>query len=183
MTSLQGVRYCKLSWHISCYPCFVHLFPKNQFFTSGVTGMSQSEQKATMNWALLFFCWLLVSLSTTGSIFFSSVMEFTPCVLCWYQRICLFPQVLILGMGLVAFDKSVVKYSLPLAIAGWLLALYHTLLYSGIIPESIQPCSQGVSCTEEYIDLFGFLTIPMLSLLSFSILIALLLILQRRLSR
>jgi len=146
--------------------------------------MSHPEQKKPdSNWAILFFCWLLVSLSTSGSIFFSSVMDFAPCVLCWYQRICLFPLVIILGAGLVSFDKHVVKYSLPLAIAGWLTALYHTLLYSGIIPESIQPCSQGVSCTEEYIDLFGFITIPMLSLLSFSTLIALLFILQRRISR
>lgn len=145
--------------------------------------MSQSEQKTNMNWTVLFLCWLLVSLSTTGSIFFSSVMEFAPCVLCWYQRICLFPLVLILGVGLLSFDKSVVKYSLPLAAAGWLVALYHTLLYSGIIPESIQPCSRGVSCTEEYIDLFGFITIPMLSLLSFTTIIALLLILQRRMTK
>jgi disulfide bond formation protein DsbB len=145
--------------------------------------MSQSEQRSKANWTVLFICWLLVSLSTTGSIFFSSVMEFAPCVLCWYQRICLFPLVLILGAGLLSFDKNVVKYSLPLAIAGWLTALYHSLLYSGIIPESIQPCSQGVSCTEEYIDLFGFITIPMLSLLSFSAIIGLLLILQRRITK
>lgn len=145
--------------------------------------MSHSEQKTNMNWTVLFFCWLLASLSTAGSLFFSSVMEFAPCVLCWYQRICLFPLVLLLGTGLVSFDKHIVKYSLPLAVAGWLTALYHSLLYSGIIPESIQPCSQGVSCTEEYINLFGFITIPMLSLLSFSTIIALLLILQRRMTK
>ncbi len=142
-----------------------------------------SEKQANGSWAILFSCWLLAALSTTGSLFFSSVMEFAPCVLCWYQRICLFPLVVILGAGLLSFDKHVVKYSLPLALVGWLVALYHTLLYSGIIPESIQPCSQGVSCTEEYIDLFGFITIPMLSLLSFSTIIALLLILQRRISK
>jgi disulfide bond formation protein DsbB len=145
--------------------------------------MSLPQQKSNVSWTVLFLCWLLASLSTTGSIFFSSVMEFAPCVLCWYQRICLFPLVLILGAGLLSFDKNVVKYSLPLAAAGWLTALYHTLLYSGIIPESIQPCSQGVSCTEEYIDLLGFITIPMLSLLSFSAIIALLLILQRRITK
>jgi disulfide bond formation protein DsbB len=110
-------------------------------------------------------------------------MEFAPCVLCWYQRISLFPLVLIIAVGLFPYDKSVVKYALPLSIVGWVTALYHNLLYSGIIPESIQPCSQGVSCTEEYIDLFGFLTIPMLSLLSFSTIIAFLIILNRRVSK
>jgi disulfide bond formation protein DsbB len=107
-------------------------------------------------------------------------MGFAPCVLCWYQRIFLFPLVIVLALGLFPFDKNVVKYALPLAIVGFLTAVYHNLLYVGIIPEKIQPCSQGVSCTEDYISLFGFLTIPMLSLLSFSTIIALLIILKRR---
>jgi disulfide bond formation protein DsbB len=145
--------------------------------------MLQTDQTANTNWTILFLCWLLVTISTLGSLFFSYVVGFAPCVLCWYQRIFLFPLVILLAMGLFPFDRSVVKYALPLAIAGWLTALYHNLLYSGIIPESIQPCSQGVSCTEKYIDLFGFITIPMLSLLSFSTIISLLILLQRRTSK
>jgi disulfide bond formation protein DsbB len=144
--------------------------------------MTHQNQKDT-NWNILFLCWLLVSVSALGSLFFSYVMEFAPCVLCWYQRIFLFPLVLILAIGLFPFDKKVVKYALPLAIAGWLTAVYHNLLYAGIIPESIQPCSKGVSCTEEYINLFGFLSIPMLSLLSFSTIVTLLIILYRRTSK
>ena len=144
--------------------------------------MTHQNQKDT-NWNILFLCWLLVSVSALGSLFFSYVMEFAPCVLCWYQRIFLFPLVLILAIGLFPFDKKVVKYALPLAIAGWLTAVYHNLLYAGFIPKSIQPCSQGVSCTEEYINLFGFLSIPMLSLLSFSTIITLLIILYRRTSK
>lgn len=145
--------------------------------------MSLSDQTAKTDWALLFLCWLLVSVSMTISLFFSSVLEFEPCVLCWYQRICLFPLVLILGAGLFpSFDRGVVKYSLPLAIVGGLTALYHTLLYEGVIPENIQPCSKGVSCTEEYIELFGFISIPMMSFFAFSTIVALLLILKRRTS-
>ena len=107
--------------------------------------MSQSQQVDKMNWSILFLCWLLVSVSATISLFFSSVLEYEPCVLCWYQRICLFPQVLILAAGLFpAFDKSVIKYALPLTIAGGLTAFYHTLLYAGIIPANLQPCSQGI---------------------------------------
>ena len=144
--------------------------------------MTQTNQKNT-NWYILFFCWLLVSVSAMGSLFFSYVMEFAPCVLCWYQRIFLFPLVLILAIGLFPFDKKTVKYALPLAIAGWLTAAYHNLIYAGMIPESLQPCSQGVSCTEEYIDLFGFLSIPMLSFLSFSSIVTFLIILYRRTSK
>ena len=143
--------------------------------------MSQTDKASNTNWNLLFLSWLLVSVSTTTSVFFSYVLEYEPCVLCWYQRICLFPLVLIFAAGLFpTFDKSVIKYALPLAVAGGLTAFYHTLLYAGVIPESIQPCSKGVSCTEKYIELFGFVSIPMMSFFAFSTLVALLIILQRR---
>ncbi len=145
--------------------------------------MPQSDKPINTNWNLLFIAWFLASVSVTGSVFFSYVLEFEPCVLCWYQRICLFPLVFILAAGLFPFDKSVVKYSLPLASAGALTALYHTLLYAGIIPENIQPCSKGVSCTEKYIELFGFVSIPMLSFLSFLTIVAILIILKRRTSQ
>ena len=146
--------------------------------------MTQSDQAAKTNWTLLFMGWLLVSVSTTITLFFSSVLEYEPCVLCWYQRICLFPMIFILAAGLFpAFDKSVIKYALPLSIAGGLTAFYHTLLYAGIIPESIPPCSKGVSCTEKYIELFGFVSIPMLSFIAFSTLVALLVFLKRRTSK
>ncbi len=146
--------------------------------------MSQSQQIDKMNWSILFLCWILVSVSATISLFFSSVLEYEPCVLCWYQRICLFPQVLILAAGLFpAYDKSVIKFALPLTIAGGLTAFYHTLLYAGIIPENLQPCSKGVSCTEKYFELFGFVSIPMLSFLAFSTLAALLFVLKRRASK
>lgn len=145
--------------------------------------MPQSDKTTNTNWNLLFIAWLLASVSVTGSVFFSYVLEFEPCVLCWYQRICLFPLVLILAAGLFPFDKSVVRYALPLAIAGALTALYHTLLYAGIIPENIQPCSKGVSCTEKYIELFGFVSIPMLSFLSFLTIVTILIILKWRTSK
>ena len=146
--------------------------------------MSQPDKSIDTNWTLLFLCWLLVTVSATISLFFSSVLEYEPCVLCWYQRICLFPLIFIFAAGLFpAFDKSVIKYALPLTIAGGLTALYHTLLYAGIIPENIQPCSQGVSCTEKYIELFGFISIPMMSFFAFSTLVTLLIILKRRTSK
>jgi disulfide bond formation protein DsbB len=135
------------------------------------------------NWTILFLCWLIAGISTLGSLFFSEIMQFAPCILCWYQRIFLFPLIFIFTTGLFTGDKSVVHYALPLAVAGWLIAFYHNLLYAGIIPESIQPCSRGVSCTEDYISMFGFLTIPLLSLLSFSAILALLITLNRRFSR
>ena len=145
--------------------------------------MTNSTQSSNTNWNILFIAWLMVTAGTLGSLFFSEVMEFAPCVLCWYQRIFLYPMVITLGIGLFPLDINAIKYSLPLAIVGWLFALYHNLLYYGLIPESIQPCRAGVSCSEVYIELFGFLSIPLLSLIAFSIIIALLVTLKRRLIR
>ncbi len=141
-----------------------------------------TDRAGNREWAILFVSWLIASAATLGSLFFSDVMGFAPCVLCWWQRIFIYPLVLILGVGLFSLDAAVVRYSLPLAGAGWCVALYHTLLYEGVIPESIQPCSQGVPCTERYIELLGFLSIPLLSLLAFTGIVALLLILRRRLA-
>ena len=138
-------------------------------------------EKLDLNWVMVFGVWLLASVSTLGSLFFSEVMDFPPCSLCWYQRIFMYPLVLVCLMGLFPFDRKVVRYALPLAAGGWAIALYHTLLYEGIIPKSAAPCSQGVSCSEVYIELFGFLSIPMLSLLAFTAMVGLLLAVRSRL--
>ena len=126
---------------------------------------------------------MVALLATAGSLFFSYVMEFAPCVLCWYQRIFLFPLVVVLARGLFPFDRGAVRYGLPLAILGWLVAAYHNLVYAGVVPESLQPCAKGVSCTEEYIRLFGLLSIPALSLIAFTTLAGILIALQRRAPR
>lgn len=139
-----------------------------------------STSELDPDWVLLFVGWFIAFASTLGSLFFSYVMEFAPCVLCWYQRICLFPLVIILARGLFPFDRGVVKYALPLAAMGWLLAAYHSLLYAKLIPADMQPCGKGISCTEEYIELFGFLSIPFLALIGFTVLVSILIALQRR---
>lgn len=122
------------------------------------------------HWALLFFSWVVALLSTMGSLFFSEVMELPPCLLCWYQRICMYPLVLIYLSGLFPFDRKVFRYSLPLIVAGLGIAIYHNLLYYKILPESAAPCSQGISCTTVQIEWLGFITIPFLSFTAFLIL-------------
>ena len=141
---------------------------------------ARSPDPSDRDWGLLFTAWLVATTATAGSVFFSSVMGFAPCVLCWYQRIFLFPLVVILAIGLFPLDRGVVRYALPLASLGWLVAAYHNLVYAGVVPESLQPCTRGVSCTEEYLELFGFLSIPMLSLLGFTALVGILALLRWR---
>ena len=123
-------------------------------------------------WLLIFAAWLVATASMLGALFFGEIMHLSPCVLCWWQRICMFPLVVILPAGLFPLDLKVVRYTLPLAVGGWLFALFHVLLMAGVIPEDLKPCTRGIACSEKVIEWFGFVTIPLLSLLAFSAVIA-----------
>lgn len=142
--------------------------------------MDSPARTQDSDWTLVFSCWLLASVAALGSLFFSEVMGHPPCVLCWYQRICMYPLVLILPAGLFPFDAKIVRYALPLSLVGLLLAIFHLLLVAGYIPETIKPCTQGIPCTEVQIVWFGFVTIPLLSAVSFLLISALLILTQRR---
>ena len=137
-----------------------------------VEAMEQSEKientqagKPVGLW--LYAAWTIALVATAGSLFFSEVMELPPCILCWYQRIAMYPLVAIIAVGILTNDRRVKTYALPICLAGLGIAVYHNLLYYGIIPESITPCQQGVSCTSRQIEWLGFITIPLLSLLGF----------------
>jgi disulfide bond formation protein DsbB len=131
-------------------------------------------------WLLIFSCWLIATIGTLGSLFFSEVMGLKPCVLCWYQRIFMYPLVVIFLAGLFPLDRSVFRYAFPIALIGLGFAVYHYLLYSGYIPENLQPCDKDASCAEINLELFGFITIPMLSILSYTAILVLLLIFRNR---
>lgn len=118
-------------------------------------------------WSLVFAAWLVATLATLGALFMSEIMGFAPCVLCWYQRIFMFPLVIILALGLFPFDPKVVRYALPLAVIGLAIAAFHVLLVWGIVPETLAPCRQGIPCKTVQIEWFGFVTIPLLSMLAF----------------
>lgn len=125
-------------------------------------------------WTPLFLAWLMAAASTLGALFFSEVMGLAPCELCWWQRVFMFPLALILPLGLFPPDPKAVRYSLPLALAGWGVAVFHWLLVLGVIPEQVRPCARGVPCAEVTLQWFGFLNLPLLSVLAFTVIIALL---------
>jgi disulfide bond formation protein DsbB len=137
----------------------------------------------TTTWQLVFAAWLIAMGSTLAVLFFGEVMHYPICTLCWYQRICMMPLAVILPLGLFPFDPRVVRYALPLAVIGSLIAVFHQLLVMGVIPESIKPCTQGVPCSTTVVTWFGFLTIPLLSVLAFLTIAALLLAARFRSSR
>lgn len=122
---------------------------------------------STINRMLPYVAWLVALLSMVGSLFFSEVMDLTPCVLCWYQRIAMYPLVLIIGIGIVLRDARMKFYALPLSVIGVTIAAYHNFVYYGIIPEAITPCTEGVPCNAVQIEWLGFITIPLMGFAAF----------------
>jgi len=115
----------------------------------------------------IYAAWVAALVATVGSLFFSEVMQLPPCILCWYQRIAMYPLVFVIGVGILLGDRRVKFYALPICLAGLAVAVYHNLLYYGLIPDSITPCTQGISCTSVQIEWLGFITIPLMSLTAF----------------
>jgi disulfide bond formation protein DsbB len=81
----------------------------------------------------------------------------------------MYPLAVILTVGILSRDSHVRRYVVPLALIGLTIAVYHNLLYYGILPESITPCTAGVSCTSRQIEWLGFITIPLMSLTAFTV--------------
>lgn len=128
---------------------------------------------------ILFVAGLTALTATLGSLYFSEVWKLPPCVLCWYQRIAMYPLILLIFQGIFYKDTKIYRYVLPPTIIGWLIAVYHNLLYWKILPESAAPCQAGISCTTRFIEWGGFITIPFLSFVAFSVIIACMIIYQK----
>ncbi len=120
------------------------------------------------SWLLLLSAWLLALVATAAALFLGEVMGMAPCVLCWYQRIAMFPLVAVLGMACYGADRRGAVYALPLALAGAGLAAYHTLLVAGLVPKAWIPCGPGVSCADQKLEIFNGIQIPWLSLAAFA---------------
>jgi disulfide bond formation protein DsbB len=139
----------------------------------GPRGEVQHAEDAPV-WMLVFGAWVIASTSTLGALFFGEIMKLPPCSLCWYQRIFMFPMMLVLPFGLFPLDRNVVRAVVPLAGIGGLFAALHVLIVEGVVPERVAPCRQGVPCSETVAEWFGFVTIPLLSLIAFAAIVVLL---------
>lgn len=122
----------------------------------------------------LYLAWTGSLIAMLGSLYFSEIANFPPCVLCWYQRIAMYPLVVILGFAIYKRNRDFLLPAFVLSAVGWLISVYHNLLYYEILPEAAAPCIAGVSCTTKFIEWFGFLTIPLLAFLGFTSVIILL---------
>jgi disulfide bond formation protein DsbB len=115
-----------------------------------------------------------------GSLYFSEVMGLVPCLLCWYQRVAMYPLVVIFAAGLLKKSNEAWDYAVALIIVGLLIGIYQFLLVQGLIAEPIATCSLGVPCSKVDWSIFGFITIPFLSLLAWLVLGALYMVSKKK---
>lgn len=125
-------------------------------------------------------------IATLGSLYFSEIRHWKPCLLCWYQRILMYPLVIILAVALKRRDKNVVYYVLPLTVLGVMIAFYHYMLQMTPLKEvtpiecsAYGPCSEVRALTFGFITLPYFVTIPFLSLTAFIVITLMMLILLK----
>lgn len=111
--------------------------------------------------------WIIALTSSLAVLYIGEVLGQTPCNLCWFQRAFMFPLAIILGFGMWWQDERVGRYGVALSLGGMAVALWHLGLYIGLLPERIKPCTaNGPSCTDGN-QIFLYLPIPLLSLVSF----------------
>ncbi|MBY0123141.1 disulfide oxidoreductase [Bacillus sp. S/N-304-OC-R1] len=119
--------------------------------------------------SLLFIAWAASVIAMFGSLYFSEIRQYEPCALCWYQRIAMYPFVIILGIAVITKDYRISLYSMILSGIGACISLYHYSIQKvSFLADHAASCGR-VPCTGEYINWLGFITIPFLALIAFII--------------
>jgi disulfide bond formation protein DsbB len=123
--------------------------------------------------AALWLAFAVAATATAGSLYLSEVAGFIPCTLCWYQRIAMYPLVILLGIAAWRGDSGIRRYVVPVAAIGAVIAAYHvTVQRLPGLPSGA--CSLDVPCSAIYVERFGFVTIPVMALVAFLAILALL---------
>lgn len=128
----------------------------------------------------LYLAWVVSLVALCGSLYFSEIMRFEPCKLCWFQRICMYPLVILLGMAAYKDDHAIIPYARTLSIIGMGISLFHYLEQKVPGMQNVLPCTTGVPCSGQYINYLGFITIPFLALIAFSLITILLTVGKKR---
>lgn len=128
----------------------------------------------------LFAAWATSIIAMFGSLYFSEIRQYEPCLLCWYQRILMYPFTLILGIAVVRKDYRITLYSMAMSAIGILVSLYHYSLQKvPFMADNADTCGR-VPCTGQYINWFGFITIPFLAFIAFIIIFTISLIIWKK---
>jgi len=116
--------------------------------------------------------WVVATVATLGSLYYSEVADFVPCKLCWYQRICMYPLVIVLGVAALRRDRDVRFTAGPLAAIGAVIAAYHSWIQAYPPVGGTSFCTLDAPCTERYVWEFGFVSLPFMALCGFSFVLA-----------
>lgn len=122
----------------------------------------------------LFVAWAVSVIATGGSLYFSEIKGYLPCDLCWYQRIFMYPLTILLGIAYFKDDVGITKYVLPLSFVGGGISLYHVTIQRIFSATGNAVACGKVPCYTDYLNWFGFITIPLLALIAFIIIIVML---------
>lgn len=145
----------------------------------------QAQRKAanqrlnSQAWLSLFSAWLVALIATLSALFIGEVMGREICNLCWFQRIFMFSLPIILGIACIREDFGIWRYGLPIALSGLLASIIHIIIYWNILPIMMMPCGEHTACSGKSMAI-GRIPIPLLSMLSFSMIIGLLLLAKNR---
>jgi len=129
---------------------------------------------------LLTFAWIVAIAATAGSLYYSEVRRFMPCELCWYQRIFMYPLVLLLGIAVYRLDLGIRPYALAMSLVGESISLIHYLEQKVPAFRPTACDATPIPCNTQYVNYFGFVTIPFLALVAFLLILAALLALPRK---
>ena len=132
----------------------------------GITLSSKAVLRKELQAISLELATMVAIGATLGSLYFSEIRNFVPCEYCWYQRIAMYPLAIILLIATIRRDKNIIPYALTLSLAGFGISAYHYQLQ--LFPEQSSSCGLEAACTSRWIEVFGFVTIPMLALTSFA---------------
>ena len=115
----------------------------------------------------VFWMFLIALVSTLGSLFYSEIMGYNPCKLCWFQRIMMYPLVVFFGMALIKKRKDFVDFVWPLVGLGILTSGYHYLTQLMQWKTSCSALESAADCTLKFIFNYGYITIPMMAFTGF----------------
>jgi disulfide bond formation protein DsbB len=120
--------------------------------------------------------WLIALVTTLGSLYYSKVMGYVPCELCWYQRIVIYPFAVILGIAAWRRDAGIRVYAVPVLAIGMVIAAYHTWIQAYPPENGTSFCTADVPCTTRFVWEFGFVSLPFMALSAMAAMTALLLV-------
>lgn len=132
-------------------------------------GIGVMSEKKDQRESLIFIAWAAAVIAMFGSLYFSEIRQYEPCELCWYQRIIMYPFVVILGIATVKKDYKISLYTMILSAIGGLISMYHYGIQKLSFLADAAPACGRIPCTAAYINWFGFITIPFLALTAFVI--------------